>query len=79
MASVEHGLWYARSAEFLQSDLMNVLRWLRVVGDTLFALGILGLGWFVVGLKTGWSVAPAEDVLLDEPAHAGGEVAVAPR
>jgi nitric oxide reductase subunit B len=24
-ASVEHGLWYARSAEFLQTDLMNLL------------------------------------------------------
>ena len=55
-ASVTHGMWYARSAEFLQTDLMDRLRWLRVVGDTIFALGIVGLGWFVLGLKTGWSV-----------------------
>ncbi|GIW92400.1 MAG: nitric-oxide reductase large subunit [Pirellulaceae bacterium] len=55
-ASVERGLWYARSAEFLQTDLMNVLRWLRVVGDTIFAVGVLALGWFVAGLKTGWSL-----------------------
>ena len=34
---------------------MNTLRWLRVIGDTIFALGALGLGWFVLGLKTGWS------------------------
>jgi nitric oxide reductase subunit B len=56
-ASVEYGLWYARSAEFLQTDLMNILRWLRVVGDTIFALGVVALGWFVLGLKTGWSVS----------------------
>jgi nitric oxide reductase subunit B len=55
-ASVEYGLWYARSAEFLQTDLMNTLRWLRVIGDTIFALGVLALGWFVLGLKTGWSL-----------------------
>lgn len=57
-ASVEYGLWYARSAEFMQTPLMNNLRWLRVVGDTLFAAGVFALGWFVLGLKTGWSVSP---------------------
>jgi nitric oxide reductase subunit B len=55
-ASVEHGMWYARSAEFMQNGLMDKLRWLRVIGDTLFAFGVLGLGWFVLGLKTGWSL-----------------------
>src|SRR5690606_11410519 len=56
-ASIEHGMWYARSAEFLQTDLMQTLRWLRVIGDTIFAAGILSLGWFILGLKTGWSLA----------------------
>jgi nitric oxide reductase subunit B len=56
VASVEHGMWYARSAEFMQTPLMDTLRWLRVVGDTVFASGILALGWFVLGLKTGWSL-----------------------
>jgi nitric oxide reductase subunit B len=60
-ASVEHGLWYARSAEFLQTGLMNTLRWLRVVGDTIFAIGVVALGWFVLGLKTGWSVSGQVD------------------
>ncbi len=55
-ASVEHGMWYARSAEFLQTGLIDKLRWLRVIGDTIFALGAVGLGWFVLGLKTGWSL-----------------------
>jgi len=65
-ASVEHGLWYARSAEFLQTDLMERLRWLRVVGDTIFAVGVLSLGWFVLGLKTGWSLTDTRDELLME-------------
>lgn len=55
-ASVERGLWYARSAEFLQQGVMNVLRWLRIVGDTVFALGVIILVVFVAGLKTGWSL-----------------------
>ncbi|MBC7335190.1 MAG: cbb3-type cytochrome c oxidase subunit I, partial [Clostridia bacterium] len=59
-ASVEHGMWYARSAEFLQTDILVRLRWLRIVGDTIFGLGTLGLAWFVIGLKTGWSLAETE-------------------
>jgi nitric oxide reductase subunit B len=55
-ASAERGMWYARSADFLQNGLMDKLRWLRVIGDTIFALGALSLGWFVLGLKTGWSL-----------------------
>ncbi len=62
-ASVEHGMWYARSAEFLQTPLMDTLRWLRVIGDTIFASGVLALGWFVLGLKTGWSLDREESVL----------------
>ena len=54
-ASVEYGTWYARSAEFLHSPGMNQLRWLRMVGDSIFALGALVLGWFVLGLVTGHS------------------------
>jgi nitric oxide reductase subunit B len=54
-AAVEHGTWYARSAEFLQTGLMDRLRWLRLVGDSVFAIGALVLGWFVLGLGTGRS------------------------
>ncbi len=54
-ASVEYGTWYARSAEFLHSSGMNQLRWMRMIGDSIFALGALVLGWFVLGLVTGHS------------------------
>jgi nitric oxide reductase subunit B len=54
-ASVEYGTWYARSAEFLQTGIMGKLRWSRMFGDSLFALGALVPGWFVLGLVTGHS------------------------
>jgi nitric oxide reductase subunit B len=39
----------------MQTGVMNKLRWMRVPGDSLFALGALILGWFVLGLVTGHS------------------------
>lgn len=51
VASVEHGLWYARSAEFMQTELMTTLRWLRVPGDTIFALGACLLVFFILTLR----------------------------
>jgi len=67
VASIEHGLWYARSAELLQQPHFQILRWLRIIGDTIFAAGIVTLGWFVVGLKTGWSLVrrPRTTVVID--------------
>jgi nitric oxide reductase subunit B len=54
-ASVETGLWYARSAEFLQQPLLETLRWLRIVGDTVFLGGVAAFAWFMAGLWFGWS------------------------
>jgi nitric oxide reductase large subunit len=54
-ASVDHGYWYARSSEFMQTPLMQNLRWMRVPGDTVFFLGAVALVVFVAGLKTGHS------------------------
>ncbi|MGE3406409.1 MAG: nitric-oxide reductase large subunit [Pirellulales bacterium] len=59
-ASVEHGYWYARSPEFMQTDIMQWLRWMRVPGDTVFFLGAVALVWFVAGLKTGHSFRKVE-------------------
>ncbi|MCL6593038.1 MAG: nitric-oxide reductase large subunit [Alicyclobacillus sp.] len=55
-ASVTHGTWYARSAEFMQRPIIHIFIWLRIIGDTLFAVGALVLGLFIVGIKTGWSL-----------------------
>lgn len=66
VASVQHGMWFARSAEFMQTGLMDTLRWLRVIGDSIFAVGVLALGWFVLGLKTGWSITGEVDTAVAE-------------
>ena len=55
-ASISRGTWYARSAEFLQTPLMQTLRWLRFPGDILFAVGAVFFAWFVLGLLTGHSL-----------------------
>ena len=52
-ASIEHGTWYARSAEFMQSGSMRTLRWMRIPGDILFSIGAALFAWFVLGLLTG--------------------------
>lgn len=50
-ASVKYGYWYARSAEFLQSPIMQNIRWTRAFGDTIFGIGALVLVWFVFQLS----------------------------
>lgn len=50
-ASVDQGYWYARSPEFLKTPVMQTLRWMRVPGDTVFALGALALGGFVFAVS----------------------------
>src|SRR4051812_22721828 len=52
-ASVETGYWYARSPEFLQTGIIETFRWMRVIGDTVFAAGALSLAVFVIRLRTG--------------------------
>ena len=55
-ASVKYGYWYARSAEFLATPVVQAVKWSRVFGDTIFAIGSLALVLFVVGLVTGHSL-----------------------
>jgi nitric oxide reductase subunit B len=55
-ASVEHGYWYARSAEFLNTPVVHAFKWGRVFGDTIFALGAVALVVFVIGLVAGYSL-----------------------
>lgn len=52
VASVNEGMWYARSAEFMQQPGMDELRWLRVIGDTIFAAGLIAFVWFVFSLNS---------------------------
>lgn len=50
VASVNNGKWYPSSAEFMQVPHMHVLKWLRLVGDTIFTIGTVTLCWFVYKL-----------------------------
>src|SRR4030095_13981531 len=66
-ASIETGLWYARSAEFLHQPLFVNLRWLRLRGDTIFLVGVAAFAWFMAGLWFGWSyeAEPTQDEQID--------------
>ena len=50
----------ARSAEFMQQPIVELLVWMRVPGDTIFSVGALSLAWFVLRL---W-IAPQRDPAL---------------
>ncbi len=75
-ASVEHGYWFARSSDFMQTDLMQTLRWMRVPGDTIFFIGAVALVWFVFGLWTGRSFSKEDDG-FDAPESNPGKYTVA--
>ncbi len=50
VASADVGLWYARSADFLQQPAIITLRWLRMLGDTIFLAGVAAFIWFLIDL-----------------------------
>jgi len=60
LAAIEHGYAHARSAEFMQQPIVEMLVWMRVPGDTIFSIGAVALAWFVLRL---W-IAPRRDPVL---------------
>jgi len=48
--AIEHGYWYARSADLMQKSIIHLLVWMRVPGDVIFSIGALSLACFVAGL-----------------------------
>ncbi|MFA8299820.1 MAG: nitric-oxide reductase large subunit [Hyphomicrobiales bacterium] len=66
LASVNEGMWYARSQEFLTQDYMTTFKWLRVIGDTIFAIGAIALVVFIFGLATGHSLRKHEYDITDD-------------
>ena len=50
VASVDVGLWYARSADFLQQPWIVALRWARMFGDCVFLVGVGAFAWFCIDL-----------------------------
>ena len=47
-AGITHGLWFARSEEFMQQPLLQNLRWLRMIGDTILIIGAVAFFWQIV-------------------------------
>lgn len=67
VASVNEGMWYARSAEFMQQPGMDTLRWLRVIGDTIFAIGLVAFVYFVFSLNSKKKQVQTERIEKEEP------------
>ncbi len=68
-ASASEGLWYARSEAFMQSDILQFLRWIRTIGDVVFIVGALAVAWQVVKALLFPTLAPALEI-PQEPAAA---------
>ena len=68
LAAIEHGYAYARSAEFMNKPIIDMLVWLRVPGDTVFSIGALALAWFVFRL---WVAPRREESREPEMRRAG--------
>ena len=73
IASMDTGLWYARSAEFLQQPYLQVLRWMRGIGDAVFAFGIMSLAVLVLRTRLGARVQGSEVGAQDSDAPAEDE------
>lgn len=50
IASIDHGLWYARSPAVIHSPLVEALVWMRMPGDILFGAGAVTLAAFATRL-----------------------------
>lgn len=64
-AVVDKGLWYARSAEFIDSKTFQTLTWMRIIGGTIFTLGgVFPLVYIVIKVSRNLKKTnPAQTVL----------------
>ena len=46
--NVDHGFWHARSNEFWQQGIIQVLGWIRLLPDTLIIIGAAALALFML-------------------------------
>lgn len=65
-ASLEHGLWYARGMEVMQTELIQNLRWLRAIGDVIFALGALSFAVAVLDKVGLYKLGTSSDSMESE-------------
>jgi nitric oxide reductase subunit B len=67
LAAIEHGYAYARSAEFMQKPIVEMLVWMRVPGDVIFSVGAVALAWFTFRLWVAPKAALPPAGVVDEP------------
>ena len=53
LASIEHGVWYARSPAVIHSPIVELLVWMRMPGDVTFSIGAVTLAIFASRLVIG--------------------------
>ena len=71
---LDHGLWFARSNEFITSSAFESLTWMRGIGASVFLFGgVIPLTWFIVtrvrSLKKGrvsFEEFDREDISIEE-------------
>jgi nitric oxide reductase subunit B len=68
-AAIDHGYWYARSADLMQKPIIQLLVWMRVPGDTIFSVGALALAWFVLRLWIAPKTVPVTVPGATQPAE----------
>ena len=70
--SVSVGYWAARSSEFMQTELMQTLRWMRMIGDTIFALGAIAFVYFALNLM--WQRPAKKPAIIPTKIPAAAEI-----
>lgn len=64
-ASLTEGMWYARSEEFMQTPILQTLRWVRTIGDMVFIVGAFAVAWQVfIGVMQGVRTRNASAVVM---------------
>lgn len=64
-ASLDVGLWYARSEQVMQTEFIQNLRWLRIVGDLVFAMGALGYALAILDRSGIYKLKNAENEMSE--------------
>ncbi len=75
--SIQHGLWSARSEEFMNSKRIETLRWLRIIGDTIFIAGTACFAYFLFGVARGFLIlhpSTKQNIKTDQPTTESGRL-----
>ena len=68
LTAIKEGYWYARSEQFMQQPLVELLVWMRVPGDIVFSIGAVALSIFVAMLWIRPRYEAPEAPVQDAPA-----------